>query len=47
MGPGAGDRGGEIVCVGTPEDVAKVEGSHTGSYLNSLLANILMGAVAD
>ena len=47
MGPGAGDRGGEIVCVGTPEDVAKVEGSHTGSYLNSLLANIPMGAVAD
>ena len=47
MGPGAGDRGGQIVCVGTPEDVAKVEGSHTGSYLNTLLSDIQMGAVAD
>ncbi|MGJ3239969.1 MAG: excinuclease ABC subunit UvrA, partial [Anaerolineae bacterium] len=33
LGPGAGEHGGEIVAAGTPEDVAKVVGSHTGDYL--------------
>jgi excinuclease ABC subunit A len=33
MGPEGGSRGGEVVCVGTPEQVAKVEKSHTGRFL--------------
>lgn len=33
LGPDGGTRGGEIVAQGTPEDVAKVKGSHTGAYL--------------
>ncbi|KER09268.1 MAG: excinuclease ABC subunit A [[Candidatus Thermochlorobacteriaceae] bacterium GBChlB] len=37
MGPEAGDKGGEIVAQGTPEDVAKSEQSHTGRYLRDVL----------
>lgn len=37
IGPEGGDGGGEIVAVGTPEDVVKVETSHTGRYLKDLL----------
>ncbi|GAA6162466.1 excinuclease ABC subunit UvrA [Pelagimonas sp. KU-00592-HH] len=37
IGPEGGDGGGEIVAVGTPEDVAKVERSHTGHYLKEML----------
>jgi excinuclease ABC subunit A len=37
IGPEGGDGGGEIVATGTPEDVVKVEGSHTGRYLKDLL----------
>jgi len=33
LGPEGGVGGGEIVATGTPEDVAKVEGSFTGKYL--------------
>jgi len=33
LGPDGGNKGGEIVAQGTPEDVAKVERSHTGQYL--------------
>ena len=33
LGPGAGEHGGEVVAAGTPNDVAKVVGSHTGDYL--------------
>ena len=32
-----GNGGGRIVAEGTPEDVAKVETSHTGRYLKRLL----------
>jgi excinuclease ABC subunit A len=32
-----GDKGGEVVSVGTPEAVAKVERSWTGGYLRGLL----------
>ncbi len=32
-----GDEGGEIVCAGTPEQVAKVSRSHTGRYLKNEL----------
>jgi excinuclease ABC subunit A len=37
LGPEGGDSGGEIVATGTPEKVAEVSGSHTGSYLARLL----------
>ncbi|WP_374397979.1 excinuclease ABC subunit UvrA [Tabrizicola sp.] len=37
IGPEGGDGGGEIVATGTPEDVVKVEASHTGHYLKDLL----------
>ncbi len=33
MGPEGGHRGGEIIAEGTPEAVAKVEGSYTGQFL--------------
>jgi len=38
IGPEGGDGGGEIVAVGTPEEVARVERSHTGRYLKTILA---------
>ncbi len=37
LGPEGGDRGGEIVAVGTPEQLATVTGSYTGQYLCKLL----------
>ncbi|HLD18039.1 MAG TPA: excinuclease ABC subunit UvrA [Patescibacteria group bacterium] len=37
LGPEGGDRGGEIVCVGTPEEVAMHAGSPTGEYLRKVL----------
>jgi excinuclease ABC subunit A len=37
LGPEAGDKGGEIVAVGTPEEVAKNEKSFTGKYLRNYL----------
>jgi excinuclease ABC subunit A len=37
VGPEGGDGGGEIVASGTPEDVVKVERSHTGRFLKELL----------
>jgi excinuclease ABC subunit A len=40
MGPEGGIGGGEIVVVGTPEDVAKDARSHTGRYLKALLSQI-------
>jgi excinuclease ABC subunit A len=33
LGPGAGERGGELVAQGTPEFIASVDASHTGTYL--------------
>lgn len=38
LGPLGGDGGGEIVAVGTPEDVAKSKKSFTGHYLKDVLA---------
>jgi excinuclease ABC subunit A len=37
MGPEGGDRGGEIVAFGTPEEVAQVERSYTGQFLKGHL----------
>ena len=37
LGPDGGDRGGNLVVAGTPEEVAKCEGSFTGQYLKEKL----------
>ena len=37
LGPEGGNRGGEIVACGTPEQVAKCEQSYTGQYLKEIL----------
>ena len=37
LGPEGGDGGGHIVAAGTPEEVARVEGSYTGKYLKRYL----------
>ena len=37
LGPEGGSAGGEIIAVGTPEEVARVAASHTGRYLAPLL----------
>jgi excinuclease ABC subunit A len=37
MGPEGGSRGGTLVAAGTPEDIAKVEESYTGTFLAKLL----------
>ena len=38
IGPEGGDGGGQVVAIGTPEQVAKVPQSHTGRYLKQMLA---------
>ena len=37
LGPEGGDGGGEIVEVGTPEEIAAAEGSYTGRFLADLV----------
>ena len=37
LGPEGGDGGGNIVCAGTPEEVAACEASYTGHYLKRVL----------
>ncbi len=37
LGYEGGDKGGEIICTGTPEDIAKCEKSYTGKYLKRAL----------
>jgi excinuclease ABC subunit A len=37
MGPEGGDKGGQVVAVGTPEEIAKVKASYTGQYLKKIL----------
>ena len=37
IGPEPGADGGEVVAVGTPEEIAKVKASHTGRYLKPLI----------
>ena len=37
LGPEGGDKGGNIVALGTPEEVAKEEASYTGQYLKKYL----------
>jgi len=38
LGPEGGEEGGEVVAIGTPEQIAQVESSHTGRYLREVLA---------
>ncbi len=37
LGPEGGDKGGQLVACGTPEEVAACDGSYTGMYLKKLL----------
>ena len=37
MGPDGGEGGGQIIAKGTPEEVSKTDGSHTGYYLKRVL----------
>ncbi|MGC8805185.1 MAG: excinuclease ABC subunit UvrA, partial [Candidatus Ratteibacteria bacterium] len=37
LGPEGGDKGGQIVCTGTPEEVAKNQRSYTGQFLRRVL----------
>ncbi|HEX3318724.1 MAG TPA: excinuclease ABC subunit UvrA [Solirubrobacteraceae bacterium] len=37
LGPEGGEEGGRLVASGTPEQVAAVEGSHTGAYLRDMV----------
>jgi excinuclease ABC subunit A len=39
LGPEGGDEGGQVVCTGTPEEIAKVKTSYTGKYLKKVLDN--------
>lgn len=37
LGPGGGDKGGQLVISGTPKDVAKSKDSYTGQYLKKII----------
>ncbi|WP_323710625.1 excinuclease ABC subunit UvrA [Mammaliicoccus lentus] len=37
LGPEGGDGGGEIIAIGTPEDIVEVDASYTGKYLKPIL----------
>jgi excinuclease ABC subunit A len=38
LGPEGGEEGGELIAAGTPEEVAEVEESYTGRFLQRVLA---------
>ena len=40
LGPEGGEGGGEVVAEGTPEEVARIEASHTGRYLRDYLPDV-------
>ena len=44
LGPESGNGGGEIVPTGTPEEIARVEASHTGRFLRDLLPEVAKAA---
>jgi excinuclease ABC subunit A len=37
LGPEGGDKGGDIIATGTPEEVSKIKASYTGQYLKHVL----------
>jgi excinuclease ABC subunit A len=39
LGPEGGEEGGQVIAVGTPEEIAKTAGSHTGQFLCKLLGS--------
>ena len=45
LGPEGGERGGQIIATGTPEQVATVEASYTGQYLRQALGEPLEEAL--
>jgi excinuclease ABC subunit A len=40
MGPEGGDRGGQVIAIGTPEEVAEVEASYTGQFLKKMFEGL-------
>ena len=40
LGPEGGDKGGQLVAAGTPEEVADTEGSYTGEFLQRALGRV-------
>lgn len=44
IGPGGGNKGGQVVATGTPEEVVKVKDSITGQYLKPLLTKKLVAS---
>jgi len=42
LGPEGGDGGGQVIAMGTPEEVAAVEASYTGQFLRQVLAHPVM-----
>jgi excinuclease ABC subunit A len=48
LGPEGGEGGGEVVATGTPEEIARLDDSHTGRYLRDLLPDVeLSGPRSD
>ncbi|GAB4324878.1 MAG: excinuclease ABC subunit UvrA [Dehalococcoidia bacterium] len=47
LGPLGGDRGGQVVATGTPEQIAMVESSFTGQYLRPLLDPAALATASD
>ena len=45
LGPGAGDKGGDVVAEGTPEDLADMGHSQTGQYLRGVLPSLALEPV--
>jgi excinuclease ABC subunit A len=41
LGPDGGDGGGRVIAVGRPEDIARVEESYTGQYLQKVLSEAI------
>jgi excinuclease ABC, A subunit len=44
LGPEGGEEGGEVLAVGTPEQIAGIETSHTGRYLRQVLPSTVAAA---
>ena len=45
MGPEGGKKGGEVVCVGTPEKIGQCERSYTGKFLRGKIGNSLLNHI--
>jgi excinuclease ABC subunit A len=42
IGPEGGERGGYLVGVGTPEEIAQIKGSYTGQFLKKVLSQTIL-----